>query len=60
MIEHDGRMAQLDAAKVFEAHQEQFASTIYLYGQAPTVATLRALADLIEGREFAFTSETVH
>ena len=60
MIERESLMAQLDAAMFFEAHQDQFAATVYLHGQAPTVATLRALADLIEGREFEFIAQTFH
>ena len=60
MIERESLMAQLDAAKVFEAHQDQFASTIYLHGQRKTVAKLHALADLIESREFSFRTETFH
>ena len=60
MIERESLMAELDAARVFEVHQEQFISTIYIYGERKTVATLHALADLIESREFAFTAETVH
>ena len=60
MIERDSLMAELDAARVFEAHQDQFASTIYLYGQRKTVATLHALADLIESRKFEFIAQTAH
>ena len=60
MIDRDAFVAQLDAVRVFESHQEQFVSTIYSYGQRKTVATLHALADLIERREFEFRAETVH
>ena len=54
MIEREHLMAELDAAKVFDAHGKEIAATVYIYGQAPTVATLHALAVLIEQSEFTF------
>jgi len=60
MIDRDSLMAELDAARLLEAHGDQIAATVYEYGQRATVATLRALATIIEDSEFAFTAETFH
>ena len=54
MIDRESLVAELDAAAVLEAHGQQIAATVYLYGQQKTADTLRALASLIEESEFAF------